>query len=281
MTLSEQDDKQNAAVKATVANLMAQGVAIGQATLNATIGDLFGVPVINGSAKASDALAAGIAIERLDTVATRTGDATDFQANAKLTNGATVAAKGSLAPVPKGYRVSLAQIDIAQGALQAHLVQPATVQVEGQSITVDELALDVGGGRVAVSGTAEVIRTVKPIRPYDYSGNFANGFMQVRIDVVNNSKLPWIEFQFELQEHLDEPSLFGDGLSFDQRKTDNGNISSTTFGRYSRDFEPYDRLLFTKGKVDFGERADFRFLISDYTPRWEFFLVQDPRIPSS
>ena len=133
----------------------------------------------------------------------------------------------------------------------------------------------------SASPVTMVIRTIKPIRPYDYSGNFANGFMHLRIDVVNNSRLPWIEFQFELQERLDEPSLFGDGLSFDQRKTDNGNISSTTFERYSRDFEPYDRLLFTRGKVDFGERADFQFLISDYTPRWEFFLVQDPRIPSS
>ena len=76
-----------------------------------------------------------------------------------------------------------------------------------------------------------VIRTVRPIRPFDYSGLYANGFLHVRIEVLNNSELPWIEFEFELQEHLGKASVFGDGLSFDQRRTDSGNISSDSFLR--------------------------------------------------
>ena len=126
-----------------------------------------------------------------------------------------------------------------------------------------------------------VIRTVRPIRPFDYSGLYANGFLHVRVEVLNNSKLPWIEFEFELQEQLGKASVFGDGLSFDQRRTDSGNISSGNFREYSRAFEPYDRLLFRDGKVDFLDGASFSFMITDFTPRWEFFLVQDPRIPSS
>jgi hypothetical protein len=126
-----------------------------------------------------------------------------------------------------------------------------------------------------------VIRTIRPIRPFDYSGLYANGFLHMRIQVVNNSKLPWVEFEFELQERLDKPSVFGDGLSFDQRRTDGGNISSANFLQYSRDFEPYDRLRFKDGKVDYLENAAFDFMITDFTPRWEFFLAQDPRIPSS
>ena len=126
-----------------------------------------------------------------------------------------------------------------------------------------------------------IIRTIRPIRPYDQTGLYANGFMSMRIEVLNNSKLPWIEFEFELQEHLHEASVFGDGLSFDQRRTQSENISSQNFREYSRDFEPYDRLLFRSGKVDFLEVATFNFMITDFTPRWEFFLAQDPRIPSS
>ena len=126
-----------------------------------------------------------------------------------------------------------------------------------------------------------VIRTVRPIRPFDYSGLYANGFLHVRVEVLNNSKLPWIEFEFELQEQLGKASVFGDGLSFDQRRTDSGNISSGNFREYSRAFEPYDRLLFRDGKVDYLDDASFSFMITDFTPRWEFFLVQDPRIPSS
>ena len=89
-----------------------------------------------------------------------------------------------------------------------------------------------------------VIRTTKPIQPFDTAGAFANGFLHMRIEVLNNSGLPWVEFEFELQEKLAQPSVFGDGLSFDQRRTDSGNISSDSFPEYSRDFEPYDRLLF-------------------------------------
>ena len=126
-----------------------------------------------------------------------------------------------------------------------------------------------------------VIRTVRPIRPFDYSGNYANGFMHLRIEALNNSALPWIEFEFELQEQLHRASVFGDGLSFDQRRADSDNIASGNFRWFSRDFEPYDRLLFRNGKIDHGEIASFEFMITDFTPRWEFFLVQDPRIPSS
>ncbi len=58
----------------------------------------------------------------------------------------------------------------------------------------------------------------------------------------------WIEFEFELQEHLGKASVFGDGLSFDQRRSESGNIWSESFQKYSRAFEPYDRLLFRKGR---------------------------------
>ena len=126
-----------------------------------------------------------------------------------------------------------------------------------------------------------VIRTVRSIRPFDYSGLYANGFLHVRLEVLNNSELPWIEFEFELQERLGKASVFGDGLSFDQRRTDSGNISSGSFLEYSRAFEPYDRLLFREGTVDYLDAASFNFMITDFTPRWEFYLVQDPRIPSS
>lgn len=125
------------------------------------------------------------------------------------------------------------------------------------------------------------MRTIRPIRPFDSTGSYANGIMFMRIQAVNNSGQAWVEFEFELQEIEGKPSAFGDGLSFDQRRTDSANISSNSFSRYSRDFEPYDRLRFTEGKVDPRELADFSFLVTDYTPRWRFYLVQDPRIPSS
>ncbi|WP_116390229.1 MULTISPECIES: hypothetical protein [unclassified Mesorhizobium] len=124
------------------------------------------------------------------------------------------------------------------------------------------------------------IRATKPIEPFGKAGEVANGVMYMRIDVLNNSALPWVEFQFELQEILDQPSVFGDGLSFDQRNKTPDNIWSSNFADFDRRFEPYDRLLFRNGKIDPLKTATFDFLITDYTPRWTFYIVQDPRIPT-
>jgi hypothetical protein len=70
-------------------------------------------------------------------------------------------------------------------------------------------------------------------------------------------------------------------LSFDQRREKTEVIGSDSFARFSRDFEPYDRLLYRDGHVDPGASAGFSFFITDFTPRSEFYLVQEPRIPSS
>jgi len=134
---------------------------------------------------------------------------------------------------------------------------------------------------VSASPVTMVIRTTRPIRPFDFSGNYANGFVHLKLVILNASDQAWIEVEFELQEILGQPSLFGDGLSFDQRRTDSKNIYSDSFAEFSRDFEPYDRLLYRGGKVDPRQSASFGFLISDYTPKRQFYLVQDPRIPST
>jgi hypothetical protein len=125
------------------------------------------------------------------------------------------------------------------------------------------------------------IRTTRPIRPFDASGYYVNGILYLRIEALNNSGLAWTEFEFELQEILGRPSVFGDGLSFDQRSKNPTGIVSNNFAEFDRDFEPYDRLLFKNGKIDPLESGSFDFLITDYTPRWTFYLVQDPRIPST
>jgi hypothetical protein len=125
------------------------------------------------------------------------------------------------------------------------------------------------------------IRTTRPIRPFAEAGDYANGIMYMRIDALNNSGKAWVEFEFELQEILGRPSVFGDGLSFDQRNKTPDNILSTNYAEFDRNFEPYDRLLFRNGNVDPLRTVRFEFLVTDYTPRWTFYLVQDPRIPSS
>lgn len=126
-----------------------------------------------------------------------------------------------------------------------------------------------------------IIRAERPTRPRNFFGDFAHGFIHIRLVTRNNSGMPWVGFEFELQERLCVPSTFGDGLSFDQRLTESGTITCDRFPEYSRDFEPADRLAFRGGTADPLEMVTFGFLISDFTPRWEFFLVQDPAAPFS
>lgn len=126
------------------------------------------------------------------------------------------------------------------------------------------------------------IRAERPIRLRGQpSAEVATGMIHVRIVAHNASGLPWIEFEFELQEQPGEPSTYGDGLSFDQRSRDTNTIASDRFGRWSRDFEPHDRLLFTDGHIDHRQTGVFDMYITDFTPKRTFYLKQDPRAPYS
>jgi len=126
-----------------------------------------------------------------------------------------------------------------------------------------------------------IIRATTIMRPFTLGGDAQTGFTHLRFVTLNNSGLAWVEFEFELQEIKDVPSTFGDGLSFDQRRSETEEIVSNRFANFSRDFEPYDRLRFLDGKVDPLDSASFSFFVTDFTPRSQFYIVQDPRIPSS
>lgn len=134
---------------------------------------------------------------------------------------------------------------------------------------------------VSAGAVTMVVRATRPLQPYALGDRFATGMIHLRLVTRNASGLPWLAFEFELQELRGEPSVFGDGLSFDQRRADSEAVGSDRFAGYNRDFEPYDRLLFERGAVDAGATARFRFFITDFTPQPIFYLRQDPQIPFS
>lgn len=126
-----------------------------------------------------------------------------------------------------------------------------------------------------------VIRATKPINPFAHPKTHATGTLHFDITAQNTSGLPWIGAEFELQEMLGQASVYGDGLSFDQRRTGNYSVVSDRFADSRQDFEPFDRILFQDGFVDPGETVRFRFLITDLTPANLFYIKFDPRIPAS
>jgi hypothetical protein len=98
--------------------------------------------------------------------------------------------------------------------------------------------------------------------------------------VINHSLRVWAGFEIELQEILKRPSVYGDGLSFNQFGAQPPDVTADSFADNERLYEPYDRIRFSNGHVDPEATVRFRFIITDPTPLVEFYLVQDPKLLS-
>jgi len=152
ITLTKPDNKQAAAISGNIADLVVDQARIGRADIQATVEDLFAVPMANGRLTASDISAGGVDVATLSANATQQGTTTNFDAMASLKNGTDLATKGALSPVEGGYAVKLDALDLRQGQLAARLSQPANVTIKGASVALDGVAMDVGGGRVEANG---------------------------------------------------------------------------------------------------------------------------------
>lgn len=154
VTLSHAEGRQNAAVTAAARNLRVNDNRIGAAQIEAAAQDLFGVPAIDGSIHAERVVAGGVDISTLNATARTSGDATRFQADTTLANGARGNAQGSLAPQDNGWRLALDEAAFGQGPIAARLARPAAIRVAGETVVVDAFEIDVAGGRIAVTGSA-------------------------------------------------------------------------------------------------------------------------------
>lgn len=93
--------------------------------------------------------------------------------------------------------------------------------------------------------------------------------------VINGTKRVWAGFELELQEEITQPSVYGDGLSFDQMGVFTESFQSDSFAISRQIFEPYDRVRFQEGSVDPGATVRFWFFVTDPSPVPEFYLLQD------
>lgn len=133
-----------------------------------------------------------------------------------------------------------------------------------------------------LTGTGPVVLVIRR----DVAGNSADPWARNGVwtaiyltkVVRNRSRRIWAGFELELQEELNQPSVYGDGLSFDQGRAVPVEIGSDAFARNYRLFEPYDRIRFENGSVDPGATVRLEVHITDPTPVREFYLVQDPQI---
>ena len=99
------------------------------------------------------------------------------------------------------------------------------------------------------------------------------GFALTKL-VRNGTAQAWSLFNLELREFFDHPSPFGDGLSFGQASNAGRPFRSDGFSESLDTREPFDGVQFFGGLIEPGETVALSVVVSDTTPRWEFYLLQ-------
>lgn len=105
-------------------------------------------------------------------------------------------------------------------------------------------------------------------------------FAMVKV-VVNKTKHSWQGFQIELREIENRHSTYEDGLSFGQASPIASQYIASSMPHSQRLEEPEDSLGFGGAEIRPGEEATFRFIISDMSPIYRFYIVQRPQQPLS
>jgi len=130
---------------------------------------------------------------------------------------------------------------------------------------------------------ANSVLTIRPLSikkgTYSFNSNWTT--LHLRLRTINRSPASWIGFRIELQGELGKPSIYGDGLSFNQLTRDESDILSDRFARYEVEHEPGDSLVFNDGWVDQYDAVLFSVFLLDLTPGPVFYIEQTPFLPAS
>jgi hypothetical protein len=108
----------------------------------------------------------------------------------------------------------------------------------------------------------------------------ATGFLTLSVVkiIVNRGPWRWTGFDLELLTGPDQPSVYTDGLSFDQPQTFQRLARADRFLQTVQEDEPFDRIRFDGGQVDPAEYLRLDFDIVDVNGTAVFYLVQRPLI---
>jgi hypothetical protein len=108
----------------------------------------------------------------------------------------------------------------------------------------------------------------------------AIGFLTLSVVkiVINRGPWRWAGFDLELMTGPGRPSVYADGLSFDQPRTFRRIAKADRFRQTVQEDEPFDRIRFDRGQVDPSEYLRLDFDILDANGTAVFYLVQRPVI---
>jgi hypothetical protein len=129
-----------------------------------------------------------------------------------------------------------------------------------------------------ITGAGPAVLVVRNARTGHLDVSPALGFLTLSVVkiIANRGPWAWTGFDLELRRTLDQPSLYTDGLSFDQPQTFARVAKADRFAQTLQDDEPFDRIRFDGGNVDPTEYLRLAFDIVDVNGAAVFYLVQRP-----
>ncbi len=129
-----------------------------------------------------------------------------------------------------------------------------------------------------ITGAGPAILSVRNDRPGHLHVSPAIGFLTLSIVnvIANRGPWRWAGFDLELRTTPDQPSVYTDGLSFDQPQTFHRLAKADRFEQARQEDEPFDRIRFDGGNVDPRDDLRLAFDILDANGRAVFYLVQRP-----
>lgn len=92
--------------------------------------------------------------------------------------------------------------------------------------------------------------------------------------VRNMTSRPWHSFELEVREIKARESNYQDGLSFGQAMGSDRRFASDRFTEMTQQDEPIDSVVFSGATIQPGESVAVRVLVTDFSPNWQFYVVQ-------
>lgn len=132
-----------------------------------------------------------------------------------------------------------------------------------------------------ITDTGPAILTIRGLTPSfgnHIGSHHLTGFALTKI-VRNRTTGTWPTFSLELREFLGFGSHYGDGLSFGQATTIGRPFLSDGYSESQEMDEPFDVVSFSDGAVHPGELIMLSVVVTDFTPKPVFYLLQRQETP--
>ncbi|WP_245525519.1 translocation/assembly module TamB domain-containing protein [Mesorhizobium sp. M00.F.Ca.ET.216.01.1.1] len=154
IAFSQTDNGPNVAVKATTDSISRGDISAEKITIDALIANYLAAPVISGKIRADSVTSGGTVIRGIDVDLSRDGDWTRFSGGATVEDIPATAA-GRVKIADGTTAIVLASGEATVRGIKAVIAQPSMLTVANGVTSIEKLTLDVGGGSVSVSGTAD------------------------------------------------------------------------------------------------------------------------------